>query len=132
MYAQLIKTVQILYSEAYCCFMVLLQIAYYPPGNRITSNRLSPRFPPVKRSIISKMGRSECHSLTGLSQSQLLIIYRHLRIPDTWAYEERYRFIGEESPFHFMVYLRVDEIKLRMSTSCLVEISDVLLTLYGW
>ena len=66
----------------------------YPSGNRITSNRLEPRFPPVKRFVISELGQSECHSSTGLSQSQLLVLYRHLRNTDTWTYEDRHPFHG--------------------------------------
>ena len=116
-YEQLITTVHILHSEAYFCFIDLMQIAFYPSGNRITSNRLGPWFPPIKRSVISELGQSECHSLTGLSQSQLLVLYRHLRIPDTWSYEDRHSFTGEESVLRFMVSVQISERKLRMSTN---------------
>ena len=51
-YKQLITTVHILYSEAYCCFIDLIQIAFYSFGNRLTNNRLGPKISPIKRSVI--------------------------------------------------------------------------------
>ena len=55
--------------------------------------------------------------MTSLLQSQLLVLYRHLRIPDILSCEDRYRFTGEEFLLHFMVYVRIGETKLRMSTN---------------
>ena len=46
-----------------------------------------------------------------------MILFIHLRILDTWCYLDRHRFTGEESFLHFMVYLRIGETKLRMSTN---------------
>ena len=46
-----------------------------------------------------------------------MILFIHFRIPDTWCYLDRYRFTGEESFLHFMVYLRTGETKLRLSTN---------------
>ena len=46
-----------------------------------------------------------------------MILFVHLRIPDSWCYLDPHHFTDEELFLHFMVYLRIGETKLRMSTN---------------
>ena len=104
-------------SEGHCCMLDYIRIAYYPRSNRITSGDTIERFPVVKRTKIDDMTSSECRELTGLSSNQLKKLFLHLRFPNRMVYPRRYSCSGEESFLHFMVYLRLGETKLRMSTN---------------
>ena len=117
LYDSLIQTVHIFHSETYCRCIDYVQIAYYPVRIRVTNQNIGARFPPMVRKTINDLEHVESFQLTGLSQNQLMILFIHLRIPDTWCYMDRHRFTGEESFLHFMVYLRIEETKLRMSTN---------------
>ena len=75
------------------------------------------RIPPIVYSTINDLRHLESLNLIGLSQSQVMVLFIHLRSPDSWCHLDHHRFTGEESFLHFMVYLRIVETKLRMSTN---------------
>ena len=55
--------------------------------------------------------------MTGLSLEQLRRLYVQLRIPDVLHYQRRYTFGGEECFLHYLVFNRIGETKLRMSSN---------------
>ena len=67
LYESLLQIVYLFLSESYCCFIDYLQIAYYPLRNRITSQNIGVRFPPIVRKKINDLGYAESYQLTGLS-----------------------------------------------------------------
>ena len=69
LYGNLLSTVIVFYSEAYCRFIVFIQIAYHPTYNCVNSNIDGVRISPVRGYSIDSFGHSESLQLPGLSLS---------------------------------------------------------------
>ena len=111
-----IQMAHLFYSEGYCHFIEYLQIAYYPSSNRIRSQLIGDRFPPIRCKQIDLLGSNESRNLTGLSVNQLVLLFRHLRIPFNLRDERSRRvFDGEEAFLHYMAYNRLGLTKLQLS-----------------
>ena len=105
-----------LYCEGYCFYLDYIQIAYYPASNRITRSLQGDRFPPSQRTVIDELGENDCRHMTGLSVNQLMLLHKHLRIPDIIRDERsRRRFKGEEAFLHYITYNRLGLTKLQLS-----------------
>ena len=110
----IIGVLQMLCSEGYCYFLDYMRIAYFPNTNRPT------QFPAHFNSNIddlSDIGDVTARDMTGLSLGQLRRLYIHLRIPDVMRYQRRHTFTGEECFLHYLVFNRIGETKLRMSSN---------------
>ena len=107
----IMSILQMLLSEGYCYFLDYMKIAYFPDSNRYVT------FPEIKNCYIDDLSDNVAREMTGLSRSQLRTLFIHLRIPDMLSYEFRYRFTGEECLLHYLLFNRIGETKLRMSTN---------------
>ena len=110
----IIGILQMLCSEEYCYYLDYIQIVYFPTTNRLT------QFPTHFNSKIddlSDIGDVTARDMTGLSVAQLRKLYVHLRIPDVLRYQRRYTFTGKECFLHYIVFNRIGETKLRMSSN---------------
>ena len=107
----IMSILQMLLSEGYCYFLDYMKIAYFPESNCYVT------FPPIKNRYIDDLSDNVAREMTGLSLSQLHTLFIHLRIPDMLSYELRYRFTGEECLLHYLLFNRIGEMKLRMSTN---------------
>ena len=107
----IIDILQLLCSEGYCYYLDYMKIAFYPSTNR--PNRFTEHFNTNINDLTDVIARE----MTGLSLEQLRRLYVQLRIPDILHYQRRYTFGGEECFLHYLVFNRIGETKLRMSTN---------------
>ena len=107
----IIDILQLLCSEGYCYYLDYMKIAFYPSTNR--PNRFTEHFNTNINDLTDVIARE----MTGLSLEQLRRLYVQLRIPDILHYQRRYTFGGEECFLHYLVFNRIGETKLRMSSN---------------
>ena len=110
----IIGMLQLLCSEGYCYYLDFMQVAYYPTSN--CPNQFSPHIN-SKISDLSDIGTNTIRDMTGLSVAQLQKLYLHLRIPDVMHFPYRHTFTGEECFLHYMLFNRIGETRLRMSSN---------------
>ena len=105
------QMVQLFLSEGYCHHVDYLQIAYYLSSNRINSQTIGLRYHPTRCHKIELLGEARNHS--GLSDTQLNLLFVHLRIPSEIRYQRICRvFDGEEAFLLYKAYNRLGLTKL--------------------